>query len=159
LAVYILYRNFWSCQFTNRSYLNWTMNCNVGSWTCINFVVMIVKSQINVFRGCNGHKYHLYSKYYIKSSLAMSNSKEPYISLRIKECASNQSDLINILYHLHLDLYLKSMYPWIRITYIIVIMATYIFHPYTRRVYTTGVIYEPEGIDPLESLRCEVYSS
>ena len=92
------------------------MNYNVGSCTCINFVVMIVKSQINLFRGCNGHKYHLYSKYYIKSSLAMSNSKEPYISLRIKECSSNQSYLINILYLLHLDLYLKSMYPWMRIT-------------------------------------------
>ena len=93
------------------------MNYNVGSWTCINFAVMIVKSQISVLRGCNGHKYHLYSeKYYIKSSLAMSNSKEPYISLRIKECSSNQSYLINILYLLHLDLYLLSMYPWIQIT-------------------------------------------
>jgi hypothetical protein len=38
--------------------------------------------------------------------------------------------------------------------HIIVIMATYIFHPYTRRV-----IYEPEGIDTLESLGNEVYSS
>ena len=94
------------------------MNYNVGSWTCINFVVMIVKSQINVFRGCNGQKCQLYSvkKYYMKSNLAMSNSKEPHISLRVKEYSSNQSYLINFLYLLHLDIYLKSMYPWIRIT-------------------------------------------
>ena len=78
---------------------------------------MIVKSQIIVFRGNDGQKYHLYSKkYYIKSNLAMSNSKEPHISLRVKEYSSNQSYLINFLYLLHLDIYLKSMYPWIRIT-------------------------------------------
>jgi hypothetical protein len=53
--------NTFICDFTIMSYLNWTMNYNVRSSTCINFVVMIVKSQINVFRGCNGHKYHLYS--------------------------------------------------------------------------------------------------
>jgi hypothetical protein len=93
------------------------MNYNVGSWTWINFVVMIVKSQINVFRGCSGHKYQLYSaQYHIKSSLAVSNSKEPHISLRVKEHSSNQSYLISILYLLHLDHYLKSIYPWIRIT-------------------------------------------
>ena len=46
----------------------------------------------------------------------MSTSKEPHISLPVKEYSSNQSYLINILYLLHLDLYLKSMYPWIRIT-------------------------------------------
>jgi hypothetical protein len=93
------------------------MNYNVGSCTCINFVVMIVNSQIKVFRGCSGHKYHPYSeKYYIKSNLAMSKSKEPHISLRVKEYSSNESYLINFLYLLHLYLYLKSMYPWIRIT-------------------------------------------
>jgi hypothetical protein len=58
----------------------------------------------------------LCEKYHIKSNLAMSNSKEPHISLRVKEYSSNQSYLINVLYLLHLDLYLKSMYPWIRIT-------------------------------------------
>jgi len=46
----------------------------------------------------------------------MSNPKEPHIALRVKEYSSNQSYLIIILYLLHLDLYLKSMYPWIRIT-------------------------------------------
>jgi hypothetical protein len=46
----------------------------------------------------------------------MSNSKEPHISLRVKEYSSNQSYLINFLYLLHLDIYLKSMYPWMRIT-------------------------------------------
>jgi hypothetical protein len=58
----------------------------------------------------------LCEKYYIKSNLAMSNFKEPQISLRVKEYSSNQSYLINILYLLHLDLYLKLMYPWIQIT-------------------------------------------
>ena len=58
----------------------------------------------------------LCDKYYLKSSLAMSNSKEPHISLRVKEYSSNQSYLINFLYLLHLDIYLKSMYPWMRIT-------------------------------------------
>jgi hypothetical protein len=56
--------------------------------------------------------------YYIKSNLAMSNFKEPHISLRVKAYSSNHSYLINILYLLHLDLYLKLMYPWIRITLI-----------------------------------------
>ena len=46
----------------------------------------------------------------------MSNSKEPHISLRVKKYSSNQSYLIHFLYLLHLYLYLKSMYPWIRIT-------------------------------------------
>jgi hypothetical protein len=93
------------------------MNYNVDSWTCINFVIMIVKSQINVFRCCSGHKYQQYSvKNITKSNLAVSNSKEPHISLRVKEHSSNQSYLINILYLLHLDLYLNSIYPWIRIT-------------------------------------------
>ena len=93
------------------------MNYSVGLWTCINFVVMIVKSQINVFRGCNGHTCQPYTeKYHIQSYLAMSNAKEPHISLRAKVYSSNQSYLINILYLLHLDLYLKSMYQWIRIT-------------------------------------------
>jgi hypothetical protein len=46
----------------------------------------------------------------------MSNFKEPHISLRVKEYSSIQSYLINILYLLHLDLYLKSMYTCIRIT-------------------------------------------
>jgi hypothetical protein len=58
----------------------------------------------------------LCEKYYIKSNLAMSNFKEPHISLRVKEYSSNQSYLINILCLLHSDLYLKSMYPWIHIT-------------------------------------------
>jgi hypothetical protein len=48
--------------------------------------------------------------------MAMSNSKEPHISLRVKEYSINQSYLINVLYLLHLDIYLKSMYPWIRVT-------------------------------------------
>ena len=34
----------------------------------------------------------------------------------VLEYSSNQSYLINILYLLHLDHYLKSMYPWIRNT-------------------------------------------
>jgi hypothetical protein len=47
---------------------------------------------------------------------SMSNFKEPHILLRVKEYSSNQSYLINILYLLHSDLYLKLMYPWIQIT-------------------------------------------
>jgi hypothetical protein len=58
----------------------------------------------------------LCEKYHIKSNLVMSNSKEPHISLRVKEYSSNQSYLINVLYLLHLDIYLKSIYPGIRIT-------------------------------------------
>ena len=58
----------------------------------------------------------LCEKYYIKSNLAMSNSKEPHISLPVKEYSSNQSYLINFLYLLHFYFYLKSMYPWIGIT-------------------------------------------
>jgi hypothetical protein len=150
------------------------MNYNVDSWTCINFVVMIVKSQIKVFRGCSGHKYHLYSeKYYKKSNLAMSNSKEPHISLRVKKYSSNQSYLLHFLYLLHLYLYLKSMYPWIRITRvqnnevfcIINIICKCIrislfswLHTYSILIHA-GVIYEPGGIDPLKSLGYKVYSS
>jgi hypothetical protein len=103
----------------------------------------------------------------------MSNSKEPHISLRIKEYSSNQSYLINILYVLHLGIYLKSMYPWIRITRvqnnedfcIINIICKCIrisllswLHTYSIFILD-GVIYEPASIDPLESLGCEVYSS
>ena len=101
----------------------------------------------------------------------MSNSKEPHILLRVKEYSSNQSDLIHILYLLHLYLYLKSMYPWIRITRvennevfcIINIICKCIRISLLSWLYTYSILihmtYEPEGIDPLESLRCEVYSS
>ena len=58
----------------------------------------------------------LCEKYYIKSNLAMSNCKEPHISLRVKEYSSNQSYLIYFVHLLHLDIYLTSMYRWIRIT-------------------------------------------
>ena len=34
----------------------------------------------------------------------------------VKKYSSNKSYLLNILYLLHLDLYLNSIYPWIRIT-------------------------------------------
>jgi hypothetical protein len=47
-------------------------------------------------------------KYYIKSNLAISNSKEQHITLRAKEYSINQSYLINVLYLLHMDIYLKS---------------------------------------------------
>jgi hypothetical protein len=103
----------------------------------------------------------------------MSNHKEPHISFRVKEYSSNQSYLIIILSLLHLDLYLKSMYPWIRITLvqnneifcIINIICKCIrisllswLHTYSIHVHD-GIIYEPAGIDPLESLGYEVYSS
>ena len=102
----------------------------------------------------------------------MSNSKEPHISLRVKEYSSNQSYLIHFLYLLHLDLYLMSMYPWIRITRvqnnevfcIINIICKCIRISLLTWLYTysilihDGVIYELGGIDPLESLGYEVYS-
>ena len=103
----------------------------------------------------------------------MSTSKEPHISLLVKEYSSNQSYLINCLYLLHLDLYLKSMYPWIRITRVqnsevfciiniickcIRISLLWWLHTYSILIHD-GVIYEPEGIDTLESLGNEVYSS
>jgi hypothetical protein len=85
----------------------------------------------------------------------MSNSKEPHISLRVKEYSSNQSYIINFLYLLHLDIYLKSMYPWMRITRV---QNNEVFC-IINILNTTGVIYEPEGIDPLESLCYKVHSS
>ena len=48
---------------------------------------MIVKSQRNVFSDCNGYIYTIYSMKRntidIKSNLAMSNSNDPNISLRV----------------------------------------------------------------------------
>ena len=97
----------------------------------------------------------------------MSNSKEPHISLRVKEYSINQSYLINFVYLLHLDMYPKSMYRWIRITQvqnnevfcIINIICKCIrisllswLHAYSILIHD-GVIYEPEGIDPLRITR------
>jgi hypothetical protein len=103
----------------------------------------------------------------------MSNSKEPHISLRVKEYSSNQSYLINILYLLHLYLYLKSMYPWIRITQvqknevfcIINIICKCIrisllswLHTYSILIHDGCHIWT-RGHWPLRITRCEVYSS
>jgi hypothetical protein len=108
----------------------------------------------------------LCEKYYIKSKLAMSKSKETHISLRVKEYSSNQSYLIHFSYLLHLDIYLKSMYPWIRITrvqnnevfWIINIICKCIrisllswLHKYSILIHD-GVIYEPIRITWLRNL-------
>ena len=67
----------------------------------------------------------------------MSNSKEPHISIRFQnnEVLCNLTSFVNVyVYHCY---------------------HGYIHIP---SLYMRGIIYEPEDIDPLKSLGCEVYS-